>query len=167
MHKVMLTTLAVAFGMAATIAWSQTPPASAPEIYKLNKTAKAGKELSVGWYFRIKDNCEFKALPEIDLNIAPKGGTVCIRSDMVPVRNIWSGWNQHCIGTMVRGVRIIYFPFGNFTGLDSMQFRAMTRTYDAKISVEAGDEATAVPASSTPSEPQTAGPMPVCPALVS
>jgi hypothetical protein len=150
----------------AFAAFSLISSASAAEIYILNKTTKGGKELSVASYFKIKDNCEFKELPEIELNNPPKGGIVCIRSDMVPVRNIWSGRNQHCIGTIVRGVRVIYFPFGSFTGLDGMQFRAMTRTYEAKISVEAG-ESTAVGASSTRSEPQKAGPMPTCPALVS
>ena len=145
---------------------------SAAEIYKLNKTAKARKELVVTWFFKnLKDNCESGAPPEIDLNIPPKGGASCVRSGMVLVRNIWTGRNQHCIGTRVRGVWVIYIPFGSFTGLDSMQFTVKmgppwTRTYEAKISVEAG-EAKAAGASSAPSEPQKAGPMPVCPALVS
>jgi len=157
--------LAVLFSLAAS--------ASAAEIYKLKtKTAKAGKELAVAWFFKeLRVNCESGALPEIDLNIPPKGGVVCIRSGMRDVRNIWSGQNQHCIGTRVRGVFVIYIPFGSFTGLDSMQFtvkvgQPWTRTYDAKISVEAG-EATTVGANSAPSEPQKAGPMSTCPALVS
>jgi len=145
---------------------------SAAEIYKLNKTAKARKELPVAWFFKnLKDNCESREPPEIDLNIPPKGGTVCLRSGMVPVRNIWTGRNQHCIGTNVWGVRVIYIPFESFIGVDSMQFTVKmrppwNRTYEANISVEAG-EATAGDASSAPSEPQKAGPMPKCPALVS
>jgi hypothetical protein len=152
------------FGVAA--------PTSAAEIYKLNSTAKAGKERPVAWYFRnLRTNCETAGLPELDLNIPPEGGTVCMRLEMRPVRNIWYGGNQHCIGTKVLGVRVIYIPFGSFAGLDSMQFTVkmappVTRTYESKISVGAG-EATAVGASSAPSEPQKAGPMPTCPALVS
>jgi hypothetical protein len=58
---------------------------SAAEIYKLNKTAKARKELPVTWFFKnLKDNCESGEPPEIDFNIPPKGGTVCLRSGMVP-----------------------------------------------------------------------------------
>src|SRR6266545_754003 len=96
---------------------------SAAEIYKVNKTAKAGKELSVNWFFKnLKDNCESGEPPEIDLNIPPKGGTVCLRPDMVPVRNIWTGKHQHCIGTRVRGVRVIYNPLESFTGVDRTQF---------------------------------------------
>ena len=62
-------TIALSFAVFSLVA-----SASAAEIYKLNKTAKAGKELSVAWYFKIKDNCEFKEFPEIDLNIPPEGG---------------------------------------------------------------------------------------------
>jgi hypothetical protein len=144
---------------------------SAAEIYKLNKSTKARKEVLVAWFFKnLKDNCETGEPPEIELNIPPMGGTVCLRSGMVPVRNIWTGRNQHCIGTIVRGVQVIYIPYGSFTGVDSTQFTVKmgppwNRTYEANISVEAG-EAKAGDASSARSELQ-AGPMPKCPALVS
>src|SRR5262245_62017827 len=105
------------------VVFSLAASTSAAEIYKLNKTAKAGKELSVTWFFKnLKDNCESGETPEIDLNVPPKGGTVCLRSDMVRVRNIWTGRHQHCIGTTVRGVRVIYIPSESFTGVDSTQF---------------------------------------------
>jgi|HubBroStandDraft_6_1064221.scaffolds.fasta_scaffold623901_1 hypothetical protein len=68
----------------AFAAFSLISSAPAAEIYKLNKTTKGGKELSVASYFKIKDNCEFKELPEIELSNPPKSGTVCMRSDMVP-----------------------------------------------------------------------------------
>jgi hypothetical protein len=145
---------------------------SAAEIYKLNKTVKARKELTVNWFFKnLKDNCESGEPPEIDLNIPPKGGTVCLRPGMVRVRNIWTGRNQHCIGTKVWGVQVIYIPFESFIGVDSTQFTVKmgppwNRTYEAKINVEGG-ELTAVDTSSASSEPQKAGPIPTCPALVS
>src|SRR5437868_417539 len=95
---------------------------SAAELYHLNKTAKVNNELPVAYFFKIlTDNCESGEPPEIDLNVPPIGGTVCRRSGMVTARNIWSGRKQHCIGTSVRGVRVIYVPFRSFTGPDSMQ----------------------------------------------
>src|SRR5215467_2628136 len=159
-------TIALAFAV-----FSLAAPTSAAEIYKLDKTAKARKELPVTWFFRnLKDNCESGEPPEIDLNIPPKGGTVCLRLGMVPVRNIWTGRNQHCIGTSTWGVRVIYVPFENFIGVDTMQFTVKMgrpwRTYEANIRVEAG-EATVGDASFAPPGPQKAGPMPKCPALVS
>ena len=96
-----------------------------------------------------------------------------MRSGMKPVSHIWNGNGRtdHCIGTRVRGIWVIYIPFGSFTGIDSMQFTVkmrppLARTYEAKISVEAGEE-TAGGARSAPLEPQKAGPVPTCSALVS
>ena len=139
--------------------------------YQLKKTAKAHKELVVRGYFDLKDStCESGERPvQIDLNIPPKGGIVCMRSGMVRVENIWSGKHQNCIGKRISGVLVIYIPFRRFTGLDTMLYTVRiqrTRTYEVEISVEAGD-AKAAGASFAPSEPQQEGPMPVCPALVS
>ena len=129
-------TIALAF----TVLSLAVSTSSGAEIHKLNKTAQAHKELAVAWYFKgLKDNCETTDFPEIDLDIPPKGGTVCMRSGMKPVSHIWNGNGRtdHCIGTRVRGIWVIYIPFGSFTGLDSMQFTVkmrppLARTYEAK-----------------------------------
>ena len=159
----------IVFGLAF---FSLAAAASAEDIHKLTKTAKAHKELRVQGHANFNGNiCESRGpLPEIELNIPPKSGTVCMRPGMVRVQNIWAGPpNQHCIGTKVSGVFVIYISFGSFTGLDTMQYtvkgvQSATRTYEVEIRVEAS-EATAV-TSSAPSEPQRAGPMLACPALV-
>jgi hypothetical protein len=155
------------FGLAAA--------ASAADIQKLQKAAKANKELRVQGYVNFKGSiCESSGpLPEIELNIPPKGGTVCMRAGMVRLGNTWSGKDLHCLGTRISGVFVIYRSFGSFTGLDTMQYavtvrgaRSETRTFEAEITVEAG-QATAAGAGPAPSESQEAGPMPICPALVS
>ena len=169
-----ISTNATGFVVALLAAFSLVASASAAEIFNLNKTAKIGRELTVSGYFRdLRENCETKELPEIDLTIPPKGGTVCLRLVMTPVKNIWNGKNQHCIGKSVQGVWVIYLPSGNFRGLERLQFTAkvgqapsLTRTYEANITVGPSEQ-TAVDASSTPLEPQEAGPVPMCPALVS
>jgi hypothetical protein len=160
----------IALGLAV---FSLAAAVSAADIQKLKKIAKAHKELALQGHANFKDNtCESRGPPiEIDLNIPPKGGTLCMRSGMVRVQYTWSGRNQNCIGKRISGVFVIYIPFGGFTGLDTMQYtvrgaQPVTRTYEAEIRVEAG-QATAAGASSAPSEPQKAGPMPACPALVS
>src|SRR5262245_16873256 len=95
--------------------------------------------------------------------------TVYVRPGMVRLRETRPGRNQHCIGTRISGVLIIYKSFASFTGLDTMQYTARVpsdaRTYQVEIRVEAGP--TASDASSARSELQVAGPMPKCPALVS
>ena len=129
----------------------------------------ANKERLVGNYFTtISDTCETRKLPEIDLNVPPAGGTVCTRPGMGFLHNVWSGGKQYCIGKKMFGALVFYRPFGSFTGLDTMQYAVggvQGRTYEVEITVEAG-EATTPTASSAPPEPQKAGPMPDCPALV-
>jgi hypothetical protein len=126
-----------------------------------------------GYFAGISDTCENKKLPEIDLNIPPAGGTVCMRPGMTRLHNVWSGGAQHCIGKMMFGAVVIYIPFRSFTGVDTMQYTvragvqpSQSKTYEVEITVEAG-QATASGASSAAPEPQKAGPMPACPALVS
>jgi hypothetical protein len=148
--------------------------ASAVDIHKLKRTAVAYKERPVGNYFTtISDTCETRKLPEIDLNVPPAGGTVCMRPGVGHLQNVWGGNVQHCIGKKMFGALVIYRPFGSFTGLDTMQYTVRggeepwrTRTYEVEITVEAG-EATAPGASSAPPESQKPGPMPECPPLVS
>jgi hypothetical protein len=154
--------LALAFFSLAAAAFAEDP-------CKLKDTTTASKELGVHGYVRTNETCEGKEPPEVDLNVPPMGGTACVRPGMVRLHHVSSDRFQHCIGKRVRGVFVIYIPFGGFTGLDTMQYTVRTRssqTYEAEITVEAG-EAKAVGASSAPSELHKAGPMPACPALVS
>jgi len=143
--------------------------ASAVEINKSKKTAKADKELEVRGLVNIKDTCESREPPEINLDIPPKGGTICVKRGMVRLGETWSGRNQHCIGKRIAGVFVIYKSFAGFTGLDTVRYTASVpsdaRTYEVEIRVEPG-HATGPRAGSAASEPQKAGPMPPCPALV-
>ena len=161
----------IAFGLAVLcLVLGLVATATAQDIQKLKRTAKAPKELAVHGLVNINDNCESRDLPEIELDIPPKGGTVCMRPGMVRLASTWSGNNQHCVGRRISGVFVIYVPFGNFIGLDTMRYTVrvqppQTRTYEAEIRVEAGH--TIIGPRSTPSEPQRAGSMPTCPAFVS
>jgi hypothetical protein len=144
--------------------------ASAAEIGKLKKAGKTEKEMAVNGVVSMKDTCESRGLPEIDLDIPPKGGggTVCVRPGMVRLGETWSGRNQHCIGKRISGVFVIYKSFANFTGVDTMQYAARTssdsKTYEIEIRIEGGP--TALHPGSEGSNPQVAGPMPLCRALV-
>jgi hypothetical protein len=146
--------------------------ASAADFYKLKMTATASKELRVHAYTHTDATCESKEPPpEIELNIPPTGGVACVRPGMVRLQYPWSDRIEHCIGKRISGVFVIYIPFAGFTGPDTMQYTVRvqpspTRTYEAEITVVAG-QATAASASSPPSELQKAGAMPACPALVS
>ena len=154
--------LALAFISLATAA-------SAAGIGKLKKAGKTQKELAVNGLVNIKDTCESREPPEIDLDIPPKGGTVCVRPGMVRLGETWSGRNQHCIGKRISGLFVIYKSFASFTGVDTMQYTARvqsdSKTYEVEIRIEAAP--TPLHPSSEGSEPQVAGPMPLCRALVS
>src|SRR5436309_15935358 len=106
----------IAFGLGV---FGLVAAASAQDVQKLRKTAKPPKELAVQGLVNIKDTCESRDLPEIDLDIPPKGGTVCMRAGMVRLASTWSGNNQHCVGKRISGVFVIYVPFGTFIGLDT------------------------------------------------
>jgi len=163
---------AIALGVAV---FSLTAAASAADIQKVQRAAKAQKDLQVQGYVNFKGGiCESSApLPEIELNVPPKGGTVCMRPGMVRLGNTWSGRDQHCLGKRMSGVFVVYKSLGSFTGVDTMQYavtvrgeRSETRTYEAEIAVEPS-AVTAAGASSGPSAPPQPGPMPLCSALVS
>ena len=157
------------FALALTF-FSLAAAAAAADFYKLKKTATASKELRLHGYTHTDGTCESKEPPpEIELSIPPMGGIACMRPGMVRLQYVWSDRIQHCIGKRISGVFVIYIPFARFTGLDTMQYivrvqPSQTRTYEAEITVEAG-QATAG-AGSPPSELQKAGAMPACPALV-
>ena len=141
----------------------------ATEVHKIKKVAKEHKEVRVWGYVSIKDTCESRGPVEIYLDEAPKGGTVCMRQGNVRLTSLWdpSSKKQHCLGKRISGVWVIYVPYASFTGNDAVRYTvknhdAVTRTYEAEIRVEWGSNTT-----SSPPEPQKAGPMPVCPALIS
>jgi hypothetical protein len=141
----------------------------ATDVFKLRKLAKDRKELEVYGHVNIDDYCESKGPVEIELDIPPKGGTVCMRPGFVRLRYTWSGGNQHCIGRRIKGVFVIYVPFARSSGRDTLQYTArtdpsQTRTYAAEIKVEAAEALTPGAASPLPQKP---GPMPACAALVS
>jgi hypothetical protein len=150
--------------------------ASAAEVRKIKRVAKGHKEVMLRGHASFKDNCEFRALPEIDVDEAPKGGTVCMRQGKVRVEVTWSGKHQHCLGRRISGVHVIYVPYAGFTGNDAVGYTVKrvnlatgtieaTRIFEVEIRVEAGQAWSGTTGS--PPEPQKAGPMPVCPALVS
>jgi len=138
----------------------------AAEVHKLKIVVKGDKEVQVRGYVSIKDTCESRGPVEIYLDEAPKGGTVCMRQGNVRLENLWdpSSKKKHCLGRWISGVWVIYVPYAGFIGNDAVRYTvknhdAVTRTIEAEIRVEWFSKTT-----SSPSEPQKAGPMPMCPA---
>jgi hypothetical protein len=148
----------------------------AEEVRKIKKVAKGNKEVAVSSHASFwNKTCEFRGLVEIYLDEAPKGGTVCMRQGIGRLainewcRDCWSG-RTHCLGKRIRGVFVIYVPYASFTGNDVVRYTvtgvtSARRTYEAEIRVETGRAPPET--TNSPSEPQKAGPMPVCPMLVS
>ena len=150
--------------------------ANAAEVRTIKRMVKGHKEVVVQGHVSFHDDCAFRALPEIHLDEAPKGGTVCMRQATVRVEFTWQTKHQHCLGRRISGVQVIYAPYANFAGNDAVRYVVKrvdlvtgaveaTRTFEVDIRVESSQ----VPSDTTRSspEPQQAGPMPECPALVS
>ena len=148
----------------------------AAEVHKIKKVAKGHREVVVSAHASFRNyTCEFRGLVEIYLDEAPKGGTVCMRQGKVRLADILSGkthWSgkTHCLGKRISGVFVIYVPYASFTGNDAVRYTVTgaktraRRTYEAEIRVETGHAPSET--TSSPSEPQKAGPMPVCPAAL-
>jgi hypothetical protein len=148
----------------------------AEDVRKIKKVAKGHKEVVVSSHASFwTKTCEFRSLVEIYLDEAPKGGTVCTRQGIGRLainewcQDCWSG-RTHCLGKRIRGVFVIYVPYASFTGNDVVRYTvtgvtSAGRTYEAEIRVETGRAPPET--ANSPSEPQKAGPMPVCPMLVS
>src|SRR4051812_33813648 len=95
--------------IALALAFFGLAAAASAADYKFKKIVKAHKEIMVHGHANISNTCGSREdLPEIDLNIPPKGGTVCMRPGMSRVGYTWSGRNQHCIGKRLPGVYVIY-----------------------------------------------------------
>jgi hypothetical protein len=140
----------------------------AAEVHKQKIVVKGHEDVRVRGYVSLTDTCESRGPVEVYLDEAPKGGTICTRQGNVPLENLWypSRKKRHCLGKWIGGVWVIYVPHAGFIGNDAARYTvknhdAVTRTYEVEIRVEWFSKTT-----SSPSQPQKPGPMPVCPAAL-
>ena len=140
----------------------------------MSRTGKADHERPLMGYARFDRNCVGTELPIIDLDVPPSHGVVCLRRSDIRLQNVYGSPDQHCLGQKVSGVRIVYLPRHGYTGADTFRYTVhlrvrITNTYNLTIEPDAPPSPDAVPAdiSAADDTPQSPGPIPACPALVS
>lgn len=118
-----------------------------------------------GW----NKDCEAIALPPIYLFNAPHHGKICARPQEIKITSMVLGTEGQCIGRMVRGVRLIYQPDGNFAGEDNLlyaiQYPSALRQVAVTVTVTADPAASNSSLSEViePSSPAARAPLPVPP----
>lgn len=120
-----------------------------------------------GW----NKNCDGVAPPPVFLFSAPLHGKVCARTEQIEITSMYAGTQGQCIGRLVRGIRLIYQPEGDFAGEDSLiyavQYPSVLRTISVKVSVVGYQGATLhVAPSDTVAPAQQAEPILACAELL-
>jgi len=138
----------------------------------LKRVTKNHGEVNIGGYARFNNNCDATESPEVYLDVAPTNGLVCARMSTVTVRIIHEGKADNCVGRSIRGIRIVYLPRPEFSGVEvvryTVKFNKIKQTMDVDIDVASDQIITENrDGASSLDEPQTQGPVPVCAALVS
>ena len=118
-------------------------------------------------------DCRAVPYPALRLERPPLHGAVCARVATITIRSMYTGTEAQCIGRVVQGLRLIYFPRPGFTGSDSLQYSvqypSVSRRVAVSVSVGAG-EGVRLPADTVGAGPDTAqspGPVPPCAGPVS
>ena len=153
-----------------------SPSVCSPPDQIASKTGKADHEIVLRSHGRHdpRNDCADLEPPAIDLDMPPGHGVVCLRRANYTIK--WACGDLHCVGRKVNGVSVVYFPRPAYTGADQLRYTVHSprgaMTFSVSLTVEPNDQPSsgAVPADiSAPSgdTPQSAGPIPACPALVS
>ncbi len=144
--------------------------------YTRSKTGKADHEILLGGHAKFNNDCSSREPPVIDLDMPPSHGVLCLRREKIELRFVYHERSLHCVGQTVSGVRIIYMPRRGYTGVDTLRyvvrFQIDPVTYTVNLTIEPNVPPSpgTVPADTTApaaDAPQSRGPIPECPALVS
>jgi hypothetical protein len=147
------------------------PAASAQE--HLSKTGEADREIVLHDHAGWDRTCAAIAPPSVQLDRPPLHGTVCVRADDIRIEYISYGTQAHCIGRMVRGLRLIYRSHAGYAGGDvvhySVQYPKSRREVSVSVAVTPPAPATSGAASASVTLPprQVPGAVPPCNDFVS
>jgi hypothetical protein len=149
------------------------PPAQAGEE-QLVKAGAVDRPLLVREHAAWNMDCRAVPYPMLRLERPPRHGAVCARVTDVAIRTMYTGTELQCIGRVVQGLRLIYFPQPGFTGNDrlqySVQYPSIRRRVSVTVSVGARTGAAMLPLDTVGAVPDTGqppGPVPFCAASVS
>jgi hypothetical protein len=110
-----------AVSAAALVLMMHAAQAGAQEPEIINRTVKAGREVTVGYALRWNKKCE-PLIPKLILTVPPDHGSICARDfSAIAKRNVVND-DQTCIGKRVRGLQVIYYPRSDYAGHDSVDY---------------------------------------------
>jgi hypothetical protein len=110
-----------AISAAALVLMMHAAQAGAQEPEIINRTVKAGREVTVGYALRWNKKCE-PLIPKLILTVPPDHGSICARDfSAIAKRNVVND-DQTCIGKRVRGLQVIYYPRSDYAGHDSVDY---------------------------------------------
>lgn len=114
-------------------------------------------------------DCRAVPYPALRLDRPPRHGAVCARVADITVRAMYTGTEAQCIGRVVQGLRLVYFPQPGFTGTDRLQYSvrypSARRSVSVSVTVGAGAGAETPlldTVGAAPERGQAPGPVPQC-----
>lgn len=162
--------VAMVAAVAALAVTPSTPARAGGE--KVVKVGAANHPLLIREHAAWNTDCRAVPYPALRLERPPQHGAVCARVAAITVRSMYTGTEVQCIGHVVQGLRLIYFPQPGFTGSDrlqySVQYPSVRRRVSVTVSVGAGEGV--LPADTVGAGLETgqaAGPVPPCASPVS
>ena len=138
---------------------------------RLTKAGQAGQPIVLREHAGWDADCAAVPYPALHLDAPPRHGAVCARIEDIKVRYMVAGTESQCVGRIVRGLRLFYYPQAGFVGSDSLQYSVQypsaRRTVAVSVSVgaEGAGGRGALPANvvAAPGEPRQApGLVPAC-----
>ena len=166
-RQVIRRTLSIA---AVAAALPLVTPAARAGDEQLAKAGAANRPLLIREHAAWNMDCRAVPYPVLRLDQPPRHGAVCARVTDVTIKHMYAGTEAQCIGHIVQGLRLIYFPNPGYTGSDrlrySVQYRSGQRSVSASVSAGEGVlQADTVGAG--PDTAQVPGPVPPCATPVS
>lgn len=172
-HRLIITHV-LGFAVLAAMVALQAPSARAGDE-QLAKAGAANRPLLIREHAAWNRDCKAVPYPVVRLERPPQHGAVCARVGNVTIKYMYAGTEAQCVGHVVQGLQLIYFPRAGFTGHDrlrySVQYPSVRRSVSVTVSVGAGalsaDTVGAVPDLGPASSDQAPGPVPPCAASMS
>lgn len=163
-RSAMRVTFLVAVVVAAGLAAAPSARAGGEQVVK---AGAVNHPLLIREHAAWNGNCKAVPYPAVRLERPPRHGAVCARVTNVTIRSMYTGTESQCIGRVVQGLRLVYFPRPGFAGSDrlrySVQYPSVRRSVTVQVMV--GAEEVALPGNIVGDMPdlgQAAGPVPPC-----
>ena len=160
--KFVCAVLCAILGVAAVIGGAGLVAQAQTSAERIAKTGKAAQPILIREHAAWDEDCAGVPYPAVRLDEPPRHGAVCARVENVTVRYMYAGTVAHCVGRVVRGLRLYYFPRAGFAGSDGLQYSvrypSAERTVAVTVTVAPG-QASAADANVTDIAGPLAGPL--------